>query len=316
MKMKNAGLLLAGLVVALACNLGGPSRPPAGGTPSGTTPSAEAKPAETLAGLPSATARPSDTAADPPAVPGGFFPIAVGTSYKPNEAILLGGAENGAWLDTEAAAARLSGGETYTLYAPDGPVATAVGSKPERERICPQYYFNWSPAPSATALVGLGGGAWNALPRPPAAPVVADYPLYTTAAADWLASQGMPVPDPLRLAGVVRADLDGDGTMEAIISASRFSDGSMHDVGAGDFTFVLLYREAAAETILLAGKVYPDAKSMVFPMAFSLLTILDLNGDGRMEVIVHVSLWEGEGTRVFAYNGSAAEMVLSASCSA
>lgn len=300
-------LFLAGLFAVWACNLT-PARIPT----QGTTPDAGGGATESM---PTATRNPTDTATPMPTIPPGFFPIAVGTNYNPRSAVLLGGSENGAWIEAADAAARLSGGETYTLYSPDGAAGTVTGSAPTPGIPCAQSVITWDPAPSATSLVGLGG-PWNPLPRPPGDPAIADFPIYTSAAADWLAGQGIPVPDPLRLANVVRADLDGDGTMEAIISASRFSEATMHDVGAGDYTFVLLYREAAAETIPLAGKVYPEAKSMVFPMAFSLLTILDLNGDGRMEVLVHVSLWEGEGTRVFEYNGSAAEMVLSTSCSA
>jgi hypothetical protein len=304
MQKKAVSLLLFLLTAGFACKLGTPGAAP------------RETPAETAgasAPVPTVTAEPAaaGTATD---IPGGFFPIAVGSSYQPGAAVLLGGAEDGAWLDAENAAARMSGGEAYTLYSSGGPVGTVAGSKPVRDKICPQYLFDWSPAPSAVSLVGMGG-PWNALPRIPQPPAVSEYPIYTSAAGDWLAGRGMPVPNPLRLTNVVRADLDGDGTMEAIISASRFLDGNGHDVAAGDFSFVLLYRESAAETILLAGDVYPASESLVFPSAYSLLSILDLNGDGRMEVIVHVGLWEGEGTLVFSADGDSVQAVLDTKCS-
>jgi hypothetical protein len=43
---------------------------------------------------------------------------------------------------------------------------------------------------------------------------------------------------------------------------------------------------------------------------------LDLNGDGRMEMIVHLSLFEGEGFLVFSFDGSTVDQVFEVSCSA
>jgi hypothetical protein len=259
-----------------------------------------------------AAGTPAETPA--PAIPAGFFPIAVGREYNPGEAILLGGTENGVWIGAVEAAGRLSGWETYTLYAPAGPAGTAAGPRPTRDSLRDQYDVDWNPAPFSTSRIGLGGG-WNALPRTPEDPVVSSFPTYTAAAADWLAAQGIPVPDPLRLTGVKRVDLEGDGTMEAVISANRLSEETQHDVAAGDFSVVLLYRESASETVFLAGDVYPEAKSLVFPRTYSLLSILDLNGDGRMEVIVHISLYLGEGFRVFSFDGSAVREAFNTSCS-
>jgi len=180
-----------------------------------------------------------------------------------------------------------------------------------------RYILNWDPAPAAVSLIGLGG-PWNALTRIPEAPFISSYPAYQTAAEDWLAAQGISISaaDLISLAIVARVDLDGDGTVEAVISATRLSDEILHDVDAGDFTIVLLYRETASEMTLLAGVVYPDARTMVFPAVYSLLSILDLNGDGRMEMIVHLSLFEGEGFRVFSFDGSTVDQVFESTCSA
>ena len=299
-------LTLIGLFAVCACILApAPAETPEGG-PTETGGMTEVPPTATPE--PSATYTPTAT------IPPGFFPIAVGFSYTPGRAILLGGTEDGAWINAADAVARLSGGETYTLYAPTGPVGTVIGTMPTEDRICPEYYFDWRPEASDKELIGLGGG-WNALPRIPVEPAIADFPTYTAAAGDWLAAQGMSVPSPMTLTGVRRVDLDGDGTMEAIISATRLSDAILHDAAAGDFTIVLLYRETASETILLAGDLYPAARSMVFPRVYSLSSILDLNGDGRMEVIVHYDLFEGDGTKVFSFDGSAADLVFDTWCS-
>jgi hypothetical protein len=258
------------------------------------------------------TPYPTETPA--PAIPAGFFPIAVGDAYNPEMATLIGGTENGVWIDAAAAAARLSGGETYFLYSPAGLVGTAVGTRPAMEEICGQFNLQWDPPPSATSLIGLGGD-WNALPRTPEDPAISSFPTYVTVAGDWLASNGLTAPDPLRLTSVKRVDLDGDGTWEAIISASRLSENTLHDVSAGDFSMVLLLREAIPDTIQLAGDFYPEAKSLAFPQAYEFLSILDLSGDGRMEIIVRVSRWEGGGTLVFDFDGTTVNRIFDAVCS-
>jgi hypothetical protein len=283
-------------------------------------------PVETPRAVPSPTETPNEPGESPvadtatpsvtesPTIPAGFFPIAVGVSWNPKSATLLGGSENGVWIDATATAARLSGGEIYNLYSSIGLVGTAVGSQPVKDPICGQFNLQWDPPPSATSLIGLGGG-WNAMPRLPEDPAISSFPTYTTAAGDWLASQGVPVPDPLKLTGLKRVDLDGNGTMEAIISASRFSEDGLHDAGAGDFSMVLLLLEAIPETIQLAGNYFPAAQSLAYPYAYSLLSILDLDGDGRMEVIVNVSRWEGGGVLVYTFDGSGVDQVFNSVCS-
>jgi len=303
-----------GYLITAACILNPILTPTQSGI-STATPSRVESESNTVA-LPTWTPETTFTPTPTPTIPPGFFPIAVGRDFGPGRAILLGGTENGVWIQAADAAARLSGGETYALYTPAGPAGTASGSKPTKDKLCDEYNLEWNPALTAVSLIGLGGG-WNTLPRVPEEPGASDYPIYTTAASDWFAAQGISISasDLISLTNVARVDLDGDGSLEAIISANRLSEETHHDVAAGDFSVVLLYRESVPETILLAGDVYPAAESLVFPKAYSLLSILDLNGDGRMEVIVHVSLWEGEGIRVFSFDGSTVDQVFNTSCS-
>ncbi len=291
--MKN-GIALASFLILGACNFGAGSPAPAATA--------------------TATAEPSPAQTPTPTAPAGFFPIAVGFDHDPERAILLGGTENGAWLDQDAAAARMTGGETYARFAPDGPAGTVTGTQPLPEFGCPEYYFSWNPEPPARSLVGIGGG-WNPLPRLPEYPDAAEY---APVVADWLAGQGVSAAaaDLVPFTKVARVDLDGDGGTEAVISSSRLSDEQFRSVAAGEFTVVLLYQEDAARTILLGGAAYPEAQTWIFPSTYSLLSILDLNGDGRLEVLMHIRLFEGEGTQVFAYDGSAVEPVLYSKCSA
>lgn len=307
MKKRKLVLLLSGFFTVYACNLTPGFTPTLGEGP--------ILPSGATEGIPIATPEPAATETPSPTIPAGFFPIVVGNAYNPEMATLLGGTENGAWIDAATAAARLSGGETYTLYAPTGPVGTAVGSKPAQDIICPQYNLEWSPPPSATSLVGLGGG-WNALPRTPVESSADAYETYRKVVVDWLAAQGYPDVEVLRPTSVLLIDLDGDGIVEALIRASRTIETNGHDVAAGDYSLVLLYGETVPRTIRLAGKFYPDAQSLAFPESYSVLSVLDLNGDGRMEVLVDMKRWEGGGTLVFTFDGATALPVFESACSA
>jgi hypothetical protein len=295
--------IIAGLLAVFACILA-PTASPAPGENPANTPDATAEP-------PGATPEPSATATAAPTIPAGFFPIAAGDPSRPNNATLLGGTENGTWVDAAAAAARLSGGETYYLFSPTGSIGTATGTNPTREIICDRYYFEWTPAPAPGEVIGLGG-SWNALPRVPEQ-LSTDDEAYRNVVRDWWTAQGYAGAD-IRLTRVLRVDLDGDGTLEELIAATRMSEATGHDVAAGDYSVVLLHKQTAPQTLLLAGEYYPDPRSLAFPKTYSLSSAADLNGDGKMEVVLSVRRWEGGGHLVYAFDGAAAVRVFDSLC--
>lgn len=295
--------ILGGLLLAAACILAPTASPAPGDTPDAIPDGPEKSPSSTVE--PTATSTPN------PEPPDGFFPIAVIDPYRPDNAILLGGVVDGAWIDGSSAAERMSGGETYHLYSPTGPIGTAVGTKPTREIICDQYYLEWSPAPAPGDVVGLVG-SWNALPRIPEE-IPAGDESHRAVVRDWWTAQGHPDAEIL-VTRAVRVDLDGDGVQEALIAATRMSEATGHDVAAGDYSVVLLHKESVPQTLLLAGEYHPEPKSLAFPVTYSLFSAVDLNGDGRMEVIVSVRRWEGNGSLAFAFDGNAVVQVFDNLC--
>jgi hypothetical protein len=273
------------------------------------TPAASREPATST---PTPTLPSTPTSLPTPAVPAGFFPIVAGNAYNLRTATLLGGTENGNWIDASAAAARMSGGEVYSLYSPEGLIGAASGTKPERDEICRTYILQWEPAPANAPVIGTGGD-WNALPRA-AEDLGTGGETHRSVVRDWWAAQGHPDAE-IFLTRVLRADLDGDGTSEELIGATRMSEPTGHNVEAGDYSVVLLYRAAGPLILRLAGEYYPAAKEFAFPETFSPSAVMDLNGDGRMEVIVDASRWEGGGTLVFAFDGSGASKIFDGVCS-
>ena len=67
-----------------------------------------------------------------------------------------------------------------------------------------------------------------------------------------------------------------------------------------------------AETVLLSA-VDRGAGGQIIER-YRVLDVADLNGDGRMEVLVHAWYYEGAGVLVYTYDGSTLTEVLATGC--
>jgi len=87
----------------------------------------------------------------------------------------------------------------------------------------------------------------------------------------------------------------------------------------GDHAFALFLKTAAEEFSVqpLEEEYYPDGCTAdCAPRAFRVAAVLDLNGDGRMEVVVAFRDYEGGGKTIYTVTGSRANPVLSWRCGA
>jgi hypothetical protein len=62
------------------------------------------------------------------------------------------------------------------------------------------------------------------------------------------------------------------------------------------------------------GEVYTTEDPLAFPPNYSLQGILDVNADGRLEVLVYRQVWEGYGSILFELHGDRLEEVLRLVC--
>ncbi|PKN95473.1 MAG: hypothetical protein CVU44_01960 [Chloroflexi bacterium HGW-Chloroflexi-6] len=252
---------------------------------------------------------PTATASDAP-VPLSFSPILFrqGAPDRYYSFQILGGYLNGIWLDNEATFARMAFDQPYDLYTPDGylgqfsPYDSASVAGPPWHGT---YYVGSDFSESHPLLFGFSQG-WKVTSRP-MQDLSPDSAVYQQAVREWLNSQGLAQPV-VQVSRIVRTDLEGDGTDEVFITASYFKTPNPLSplVELGDYS-VILMRKVRGNTVVtlpLAADVYHNAQAEPgYPLTYELLTLLDLNQDGVLEVVLYATRWEGHGVIIYEVKG-------------
>lgn len=232
---------------------------------------------------------------------------------------VIGAESGGQWLDSAKAAATLKEGASFRVYGLTSEMGTATAGKPQSvEEPCPDTQMvklSSQPEGGAIAL----NASWNALPRQPKK-TDTTQPVYVQAVREFLTGKELKDPK-IKINQVLRIDLDGDGEEEVLVSATNYfaKDNSVpSSAPAGSYSFVLLRRVVAGKvaTQLVAGEFYPAAKNFNAPNRYHVLAVLDLDGDGKMEVIVDSAYYEGGATTVYRCTPTKIEELVSTGCGA
>jgi hypothetical protein len=242
----------------------------------------------------------------------------------------FGASENGKWIKPEQAVKSVSNETTYLVYGLTQKVGQITAAKPvSAEEPCPATLMVSLSSKPNDGVIGLDA-PWNALPRKP---IIADttQPVYMNAVRDFLKAHGLKDPK-VRITRILRVDLDGDGEEEVLISATNyftddksnvhpaapFPEAPMNGARRGSYSIVILRRVTAGkvETKLLAGELYSKTHPSNAPNIYKIAAVLDLNGDGKLEVIVRSFYYEGSETTIIRYEPDKIEPVLSVECGA
>ena len=239
----------------------------------------------------------------------------------------FGGSENGKWVKADQAAKSVANKTTYQVYSLTKQIGEITVAKPTSvEEPCPDTLMVSLSSKPKDGVIGFAA-SWNALPRKP---IIADttQSVYVDAVRDFLKARGIADPK-VRIIRILRVDLEGDGEDEVLInatnyfsedksdhSAAPFPEAPMESPQRGSYSVVILRRVVAGkvQTQLVAGEVYPKPDESVAPNVYQVAAVLDLNGDGKFEVIVHSFYYEGGQTTIYRCELDKIEAVLSVEC--
>lgn len=242
----------------------------------------------------------------------------------------FGGSEKGKWITADHAAKSIGKKTIYRVYDLTKQAGQITGGKPKSvDEPCPDTLTVSLSSKPKDGVIALAA-PWNALPRKP---VIADVsqPVYVEAVRDFLKAREVRDPQ-VRITRILRVDLDGDGEEEVLInatnyftddksndrSAAPFPEAPIHAPQPGSYSMVILRRVVGGnvQTKLVAGEVYSKPDESVAPNVYNLAAVLDLNGHGKLEVIVHSFYYEGGETTIYRCEPDKIEPVLSVECGA
>ncbi len=165
-----------------------------------------------------------------------------------------------------------------------------------------------------TPAVALLGASRPVVNRPRVQSLV--NPIYQKAAAEPLRHGGLTV-SRARLTQHLRVDLNGDGEEEVLLCAhSRSGIGSDLSAVRNDYSLAALrfVSEEKVKTVPLAIESHrrDRAEGTVAMSRHEILGCLDINGDGRMEVVLYSKQFERDEVQIFTFDGRTPRRVLRA----
>jgi hypothetical protein len=253
--------------------------------------------------LPPVVTLPAFTLA-PGALPSDFSPILYGKKYDANTFFfLLGGVQAGKWLTPEQAASLIQGTTEYDILTSTLDTFQVLGYAPESTPIRPgQFTIGSDSTRGDFGMLGVAHG-W-AVRQGEAEELSPDHETYRQIVMEWLKEEGISDPQPGTL-HIYRVDLEGDGTDEIFISATRLDD-SLHTTGAGDYSIILMRKVAgdAAVTLPIVADVYRSKEAgTTYPRAYLISNFVDLDQDGVLEVVIDYKRWEDDGALIYTIHG-------------
>jgi len=214
----------------------------------------------------------------------------------------LGWWDGSAWLDAAVEGELpVEGGEDYQVTVLDevsrttgGPQTTVcdpldlIGVELEDPQLLGDYPGAYGVAISAPWIL-----------QPHLFEAMTDDGTYSGFASELLAVRGVEVAEPT-IKQLLRTDLEGDGVNEVLIVAEQVSQGLLLEPGDYSIAFMRKVVDGNVQTVIIEETLVFDEGGR-FGGAHGFGGAADLNGDGRMELIVNSAYFEGFEVAVWEY---------------
>lgn len=276
--------------------------------------------------LPETKVSPPEVTHTPQPLPSEIPPSPIPPSLTPNPEVfaiidgwtgfLVGGSKNYAWLNADMTAPYLLGGEEYRFFTDNtmSNSGSAIGNlaQPVEDGPC---YSNYTV--ELTPELGSGiklSGNWDVFPRTRTR--LEPNEVYGDVIETYLIEQNVADPE-VEIYYIYKIDLEGDGIDEVLITAIHMtSRGVLPPVTVGDYSIIVMRKliDGDVVTIPLVSDIYFESNEFAYPTVYTIDEFYDLNGDGRLEVVVRGNRWEGRSVSVFDIDGANASRVLGVSC--
>lgn len=220
---------------------------------------------------------------------------------------LMGALQDGVRLSDAEAAPRLSGNEVYRIYAKSGFAGKCVGTAPVPAPVPCSENWRITFSPPIEGVIAIGGD-WNALPR---LPKLISSSLFVSSVKKIAKEYGIVKPKIGKI-DAYSIDLDGDRKNEYIVSARYFESDVQESSQAGEYSMVLVKR--GKEILIVASNFYLNDGNYNLPVSHKLTGIMDINGDGTMELVVRSRNKEGSQTSIYHIHQNRAELLFFCSC--
>lgn len=229
---------------------------------------------------------------------------------------LLGGSENGKFVDAKTTFDKISGVKDFTVFRPGRKTTRLAASIEAPSDPCDDFYYVQYKEKQPGG-VGIGDArTWNPLPRE-VEMRYNDDSVYRRFVREVLDKNGLKKAK-VKIEQLFRVDLDGDGRDEVILTASSYGGIVSTNAKANDYSFVLLRKivDGKVKSIIIAEEYIKNNTDFGAPSRYEIASLIDLNGDGKMEIVMFGEYYEGSGASVYEVtnDGISEVKILEAGC--
>lgn len=214
---------------------------------------------------------------------------------------LIGGVENGKWVSAERVGKILKGKNEFVLVGWQGVEegGVSLGTLEAPDIPCMDFYPVEFELEMDSGLAIGSGAKWNPVPRK-IAQIDLNQATYKKIIADVLKTKRITTAT-IKITQAFRVDLEGDGVDEVLLTATHYKNGLAPSAQVGDYSLVLLRKviNGKAQNLILGGEFVTKKIDFGAPNEFEISSIADLNGDGKMEIVIFGKYYEGNWVEVF-----------------